>query len=353
MDAGIHRPAGAPVAVDDGPPIAESTVDQAITWYVRLASGQQTARDQADFEHWLAGHAEHARAWRRLQGIGGHLQGTRLHIQPAVARSTLALAAKAMPPRRRAFKALAWVGIGGTALYLAQRQVPWRTELVAALADERTATGARRSLVLPDGTRLMLNTATAVDIRFDARQRRVLLRGGEILVATARDLEGRPFVVETQEGTLVPVGTRFTVRRDETELHGAELATRLGVSEGAVEVRPADDPTGAPVRVAAGQKVAFTRAGVGAVEALSDADPSWADGVLVAERTPLGQFVAELSRYRTGRLRCAPEVAGLRITGTWPLEGSDPTERILASLERHLPVRIHRLTRYWVTVQPR
>ena len=44
----------------------------------------------------------------------------------------------------------------------------------------------------------MLNTATAVDIRFDDRQRRIILRNGEIMVTTARDTQDRPFVVATQ-----------------------------------------------------------------------------------------------------------------------------------------------------------
>ena len=342
-DSGL--PAG-----DDGSPVGDCIVEQAVSWYVRLASGQQTAQDQAEFEQWRAAHSDHARAWRRLQAMGDRLLASTTQVKPAVSRKVLARAAEIMPARRRSFKAFVWVGAGGTALYLTQQQLPWRAHLAAAIADERTATGERRSLVLADGTRLMLNTATAVDIRFNDRQRRIVLRNGEIMVVTARDVQERPFVVATQEGTLIPVGTRFSVRRDETR---AESATQLAVTEGAVDVRAAGVAPDVPTRVQAGQQVRFTQQRVLPVEPLQDTARSWADGTLTAEGMPLGQFIADLDRYRPGRLRCAPEVAHLRITGTWPLTGDDPTERILASLERRLPVRIDRLTRYWVTVSAR
>jgi transmembrane sensor len=349
MDSSVSPPR------TDGPPIAAPIVEQAVAWYVRLASGEAGAQDRAGFERWLGADGEHGRAWRRLQGINGQVAGGTAALEPAVTRATLARAAQAVPSRRRAIKSLVWAGVGGGALYVAQRQLPWRAELAAAMADERTRSGERRELLLPDGTRLTLNTGTAVDIRFDARQRQVLLRHGEILVATASDPTGRPFAVHTREGSLEPLGTRFTVRRDEAVADGDVAETRLAVSEGAVAVRPAARADVAPVRVSAGQQVRFTRDRVDAIEALSEATQSWTDGVLTAERQTLGEFIAELDRYRPGRLRCDPEVAGLRLTGAWPLQGGegDPTDRILASLERQLPVRVHRLTRYWVTVAAR
>lgn len=339
-------PLDIPAAADDpGPPVADRIVDDAVAWYVRLAAGTPSAETQRDFDRWLAADAEHARAWQRLQGIGQQLRGPRRHVPPPVARSTLARAAAPAPTRRRLLKTGLWLGAGATALAVLQDELPAPAEW--ARADERTAPGERRSLQLTDGTRLTLNTATAVDIHYTATERRIVLRHGEIQVITGRDGAGRPFEVQTREGTLHPLGTRFTVRRDTT--HTA-VATRLAVTEGMVQARPFDT-VGA--RVTAGRQVVFTRTTIGPLAPLDDAAQAWLDGVLVAERQPLGDFIAELGRYRSGRLRCADEVAQLRITGTWPLEGPDPTERILASLERQLPVRLQRLTRYWVTVQPR
>lgn len=342
-----------PSSPDTGNALPEAIVEQAIGWYVRLASGLREPQDQSAFASWHAAHPDHARAWQRLQAMGQQIRGSSATVEPAVTRATLGRAAS-VSARRRTLKTLMWIGTGGTALYLVQDQLPWRGQFAGAWADMRTATGERRSVVLGDGSTLMMNTGTALDVRFDAGERRLVLHRGEIMIATAHDAARRPFVVATRDGTLTPVGTRFTVRRDEAA-DDAPGFTQLGVSEGAVEIRIANNaPASAQVTlVRAGQQARFTRERADAPEALQEASQSWTDGTLTAEGMPLGQFIAELDRYRPGRLRCAPDVAGLRITGAWPLDGSDPTERILESLERRLPVKATRLTRYWVTVSAR
>ncbi len=75
-----------------------------------------------------------------------------------------------------------------------------------------------------------------------------------------------------------------------------------------------------------------------------------ADGMLVASRMKLSDFLAEMGRYRRGRLHCDAKVASLLISGSYPLADS---ERILDMLELALPVRVQRFTRYWVNVQAR
>ena len=70
--------------------------------------------------------------------------------------------------------------------------------------------------------------------------------------------------------------------------------------------------------------------------------------MLVAVDWRLDAVLAELSRYRHGVLSCSPDIAGLRLSGTFLL---DDTEGALANLEASLPVRVRRLTRYWVRLE--
>lgn len=339
--------AATPLPSDDGRKIDARVVDQAIDWYVRQASGHATAADAMAFEAWCAAHPEHMRAWQRLQSVGGRFSARTARLPASLARATLEQAG--VPPRRRTLKTLAWIGVGGGTIYLAQAQLPWRERLAQSLADARTGIGERRELRLDDETRLLLNTASAVDVRFDAARRLVLLHRGEIMVSTAPDPSGRPFEVRTVDGALVPLGTRFTVRRDD-EWPGQAGSTLLGVEAGVVEVRVAG---AAPLRVQARQQVRFSRSGIDAPAALDEAAQAWTDGLLTADRMRLADLLAELARYRSGRLRCDPAVADLRVTGVWPLDGPDASERILVSLEQTLPVTVSRMTRYWVTVGPR
>ncbi|MNW08331.1 fec operon regulator FecR [compost metagenome] len=60
-------------------------------------------------------------------------------------------------------------------------------------------------------------------------------------------------------------------------------------------------------------------------------------------------MLAELARYRHGRLDCDPAIAGLRVSGSFPLREPD---RALLLLSQTLPIRLQSFTRYWLNVVP-
>jgi len=325
---------GFPFGAADSHAIRPDVLDQAAAWFVRLASGSADAQDQQALSQWRSADPEHERAWQKLLGVEQMLRGSAAHVQTPAARAALGQAARIN--RRRALKTLAWAGSAGVAALWTRRQPFWRQWT----ADYRSGIGERRSLVLADGTQLLLNTATSVDVHFDATERRLILRGGELRVTTAADPAGRSFLVETADGMLRPKGTRFTVRRLDDDHR-----TRITVSEGSVEVRPRE--AAQPLLVPAGRQTEFSAAEAAAPAPLDEAGTSWTDGILTAERMRLADFLAELGRYRVGRLVCDPAVAELRLTGTYPLQDTD---RVLVALQETLPVRVHRYTPYWVTV---
>lgn len=320
-----------------------AAVDSAIDWYARLASGLEVEAERAAFRRWHAADAAHAEAWRRVQALGGRLARGAGLVAPPLAHRVLDAAIDA-PGRRRLLKTLAWAGSGAAGLWLLRDPLALPRRWDGLVADAGTAVGERRELRLPDGSRLRLNTASAVDIRFDAHRRLLVLRHGEIEIATAADAAGRPFGVQTRDGRLVPVGTRFMVRHDPAG------GTLLAVSEGAVDVYPLAG--GGPLRVAAGGQLRFDRHAAGAIAPLQESTIAWTFGLISARRMRLGDFIAELQRYQPGWLRCDPAVAGLRLTALHKLDGPASVDTILASLPRALPVRVSRLTRYWITVGP-
>lgn len=317
-------------------PIPPAVARRAVAWWIDLQSDDADDALRRRWQRWLARDEMHRRAWARLEAVGARLNG-RVHeglsgVPGASALVQVALA-EAAPSRRRALgAALLAVLAGGAAWELHDDPA-----VQARLADLGTGVGDRRRLVLADGTRLALNSGSAVDLRYGATERRLVLRRGEILVETAADPARRPFVVQTGAGELRPLGTRFRVRDRGDEFE-------LAVHEGAVEVRPA---TGTAQVLTAGEQARFDAAGVGPRQA-ADADAAaWVDGMLVASGLRLDEFLAELGRHRRGRLDCAPEVAALRVSGSYPLAD---VERVLATLPAVLPVTAVWRTRWWLTL---
>lgn len=321
-------------------------VEQAASWMATLQSGEATTDDEAACARWRASHPLHELAWQRMQSMDDQLRSGLRQLPPVMARRTLQ--GVRQQSRRGALKALAGLGafaVTGGGAWIIAEPLPLRQ----MTADHATRTGERRTVTLTDGTRVTLNTATAIDVRFSATLRQIQLRTGEIEVATAQDIQGRPFEVATRLGRISPLGTRFTVRDVDADAGQAhDNPVLVAVTEGAVSIAPRLGGTG--LRLPAGQQTRFTATAVEPPETFDAANAAWLDDMIVADRMPMPRFIAELGRYRRGVLRCDPALADLVVSGAFPL---DDTDAVLALLQEALPVRTRSLTRYWVTLVPR
>ena len=149
--------------------------------------------------------------------------------------------------------------LAGTAGVGAYRHEAWRHWL----ADYRTDVGKRRVVTLDDDTRILLNSDTSLDVRYDNAQRLVRLHRGEIMIVTGHGdgAAGRPFRVATAQGQILALGTRLNVR----QLDGL---TRVSVFQHAAEIQPAQ--TLAMRRLEAGEGVRFSLHAIGEVERVSE-----------------------------------------------------------------------------------
>lgn len=312
--------------------ISPLVAEQAVGWLIEMQSGSFAAQRQQAWQHWLNSNGEHQRAWAHIQRVNQRLSGLSSPLAHA------ALNAPKSAGRRQALKLLLLLGAGSAAGWGLRDQIA----LQPLLADYRNGVGERRKIALTDGSEIHLNTASAIDVRFDAQQRLIKLLQGEILLTVAKD--SRPLNLITAEGSIRPASptSRFDVRQ-------LEGKTQLAVYSGGVQISPQTFP-GPGLQLQAAQQVLFNRNAWEPVRPVDASSGAWADGMLVAAHMRLQDFLAELSRYRRGRLECDAKVADLLISGSYPLANS---ERILDLLEVALPVRVKRFTRYWVTVEAR
>lgn len=306
----------------------EQVVRQAIHWMMRL-HGSGDAELQKACEHWRGQDADHELAWQRVQQLdrelGLAMPGTGLVLDNA----------RAGLRRRQALKLLSGVAVGGAALWLTRDITPWE-RLTADLA---TATGERRGLALADGSQLQLNTDSAVDIRFDSQQRLIDVRRGEVLVSSA--IQPMPMRVRTAHAQVEAQAARFVLRQ-------GKAASRLSVLQGSVALSPSSGLSKQVIE--AGQSFDITQETIRPVRQLDMEAGAWADGLIVTRDMRLADFLAEVARFRQGRLVCTEAIADLRLSGVFRLEDTD---KLLALLPRTLPVELHYRTRWWVTVEAR
>ena len=326
------------------PSINHDILVEAAEWLTLLQSNEFTAQDQATLNHWKAQSVMHQSAWQRAEMV----LGTFNNVPSVLGRNTLSKVDNIH--RRRAIKNLALVLMLTPTAYLTYQQLPYQYRPWKMWqGDLRTATGESQTHTLADGTKLVLNTNSAVNINFSVTERRISLLAGEVIFTTGNDAtenepteklaSKRPFIVKTQQGSMRALGTRFSVRQ-----HGD--TTQLAVFEGAVEIAPLDSPN--LIIVQAGEQRFFSNNHIQATQKVSEDIILWEKGMLLAKNMPLGSLINELSRYRRGVLRCAPKVEGLIVSGAFEV---NDVQASLDLLQKTLPIKISSITPWWLTVQ--
>jgi transmembrane sensor len=193
-------------------------------------------------------------------------------------------------------------------------------------ADYSTPVGRMETVVLQDGSRVTLNTDTAIKVMLGARERRIVMLRGEAFFDVSPD-PSRPFVVEGDHSSAVAVGTHYAVRVGE--------ADDVAVEEGHVSVSTA----ARQVMLDAGGVAHIPRegdlaSGVGDVATMT----SWREGKLVFSGRPLSDVLDELGRYRSGRIIVVGEaLSRMRVSGVFETTNVDQS---LAALEASLPITV-------------
>lgn len=305
-------------------PPPDTVLRQAAEWLMRLDHQPDAALHEA-FQRWQAAAPQHAAAVARLQG---HLAP--LHNLPAQA-ARRALQQAEREPKGRRFQALALAVCVVSAAVLGGKH--WQQGYL--LADISTGNNQWVSERLADGSQLQLDGHSAVDVQLDTSQRRVRLLAGGVLVNVAKD--GRPFYIDTPQGSIRALGTRFTVERqaDSTVLTMLESTTLV-------------QSAGRSVQVTAGQRLRIGANGPGTVER-ADAkaqEQAWQQHQLLAQDQPLADVLERLARHQSGVLLFDRQaLAALRVTVMLPVDDSPRALRLLA---RTLPIEVTHFTP-WLT----
>jgi transmembrane sensor len=202
-----------------------------------------------------------------------------------------------------------------------------------------TAVGEQRSIVLPDQSRIMLNTSTRARVSFSRTLRVIELESGEATFSVVHD-PSRPFEVRAAHGTARALGTEFNV-------FSSSGGVTVAVLTGSVEVL-APATAGGPMASHAtvlmgGQEVTYAGASVSPVRA-ADAERinAWHSGRIAFENVALQQALDEFNRYSvTPLVFHDPSLAELRISGVFRI---DETEAFLRALDTAFGIHAQRGT---------
>lgn len=307
-------------------PISRKSIEQASLWMARMWSDDVTEQDKHALHLWRTRHPDNEQAWQRMKS----LQQKFASLPDPQSGSKILSTYRRRVSRRQV---LIW---GGVSLLTMSLVVSSDAAMPQGGAQYASSVGDIKPVQLSDGTLVVLNTASRIQVDFDQSQRVIRLVEGEIMVTTGH--HRTPFHVITPQGSVTPIGTRFSVRLEQNQ-------TQVSVFEGEVMARPLELVKGG--RLLAGEQSRFTENHLAAKQTLNVADALWLEQKILAHDTPLPVFIAELARYRHGVINVSPELSSHRVSGVFSTRNTDQT---LENLRQTLPIEVNFRTRFWVTI---
>ncbi len=308
-------------------------LEEAAAWLVRMDNQTLGVEELQALDRWCNTSPEHTRIWMTACELNRHFSRLPNHLaRPVLTRERLS--------RRTLLKSLAGAGVLIPLGISGALNQPWKP----LLAMHRTQVGERRSITLEDGSKLLLNTDTALDVHYDGHQRLVQLYKGEVLARSAAGQ--RPFAITSPAGTAITLNTDSSV----FALRCFGQTSVLTVKRPSIKVIPAAIEPGYSATesfVHSRQQCRFNANNIEWIAEAPKGSLAWRRGELIVERWPLEQVLAELARYRPGILRCDSEVADIRVSGVFQTGKTDQALDVLAALFK---LQITRITPYWVSL---
>lgn len=293
------------------PPELDPQLREALAWVVRLHSGDATTADAEALRRWrdsAPGHEmafrDAVRLWRSFREAARELAGENGERQSGP------LDQPRMLSRRNVFSGAMAASVIAGGLAIRPPLQLW-SSLEELSADYRTGKGEQRDIALSDGFSLKMNTQTSVAVRAGTGPHIEVLSGEAAISASS----SMPVLVDASGGRIAAVQATFNVRC----LNGGVTVSCI---DGAVDVTL----NGQDVHIARNEQVTYSPAmGLGKP---APGDPkqfaSWQEGLLVVHDKPLESVIAEVNRYRPGRIVLLNnDLKNRMITGTFRLDRLD------------------------------
>ncbi len=309
------------------PPPNEQALNAAVDWLVHREASEPSAADREAFQHWLDQDASHRGAWERVNSaLAAPLQTIRT-LQPQTEGQPVNAALQTLfkTRRRRVLRgALGVAGVTAASAFVAHRWAP----LGQVMADLRTRTGERRAFTLADGTTVLLDARSAVNVRYVADVPSLQHKAGA-LIATRAFTGPAPLSIHTRHGQAQMDAGRLMSR-----VHADR--TDLVALEGLLHFQPLGL---AQSRLRTGEGASFSGGTLERLQGNVVDRAAWQQGMLAVDDWPLGDVVNAIQAYYPGFIRVAPSVSGLRVFGIFQLD----VQLLLETLAQTLPVQIRRL----------
>jgi transmembrane sensor len=278
---------------------------EALDWAVRFAAGKARPADLAALKQWAARSPDHAAAFDRASLLWKAAGPAGRELLSETNPSPLRGGSGVGGLGRRAFLGGALAATAaGVAVMVARPPLDLWPSVSELRGDYRTGTGEQRRIVLSDHISIALNTRTSIAVgEAGGEIERISLIAGETAISTAAG-NRKSLVVSAGDGrTTSDSDARFNLLAE-------DRFVCVTCVEGKIQVEHRADG----LQLSAGQQARYSDRGLSPAVAVNSAlVTAWQNGIVIFQATPVKQVVAEVNRYRPGRVILRDEALGRRL----------------------------------------
>ena len=346
----------------------------AALWFVRAQDPDFSRADREEFASWLAGSAENVLEFLALGAVSQDIREASANIDVdalldlaresgdrnnvvAMLPSVSAGETKPLRPTKR-LRHIAFLSTAASVLIASVAGI-WLFS-ISGPASYSTGIGEQISFPLNDGSVVILNAQSSLEVNYTETERNVRLVAGEALFDVEND-PNRPFQVRTERAMIRAAGTSFNVRnRGEhitvTVVEGiVDVESLNPAPEGGTPRPKSEDFGGLPadetafttqfrgkdgsIRLLAGQEARIQRqtAEITITSANVENATSWRERRLAFEARPLSEVVTEFNLFSNARIVIKDaRLATMSISGAF--DADDPESFALFLSEAGLAV---------------
>lgn len=332
--------------------------------FVQRLHGEWTVADQAALESRLASDSAYADAYRlaeeSMQLLGAHVEMPEMmkFRERAIAHARRSSANRwfgSSFDHRNRGRLVAGIACAFIVLASAWQLPPWGLKP----GQYRTSIGEQRIIELEDHSRIAMDAATRIVVRYTSESRTVELIEGQAQFSVAKN-HARPFKVKAGDRTIVALGTVFTVEYSDERVRVAMLEGRVAVVPQSTEVLSlislprlegeARNPHASsaaqlsknagfePIELFAGEELRVSQDGRTTFTQKADLEAvtAWRSGKVVLRTERLGDAIRRINRYSRVQVEVEdPALADETISGVF--EAGD-TQGFVGAVQFALPV---------------
>jgi transmembrane sensor len=315
----------------------DDNFDIAARWHSLMEDGKPSPAERERFEAWLAADPKNRTTYESIErtwaGMASAAVDDRILM---IRREALNAPQKKRSPWWRPLSIAASIlVVVAVAAGMLIRYSPLTAQ--GDTTDYVTQVGERSTIILADGSNVVLNTASRIHVAFDAQARRVRLLAGQAWFEVAKD-QPRPFIVEAGDRIVTAHGTAFDVRIEDHD------RVQVTLIEGRVSVEANSSKSGPGPNIPEhqdllpGDQLIVTAARPAVMRKTDVAKAtSWREGQIIFDDDTLEAAVAEVNRYSRKKLILDPRLAKLRMSGVFIAGHSDS---FVQTVTGHFPIKV-------------